>query len=56
MERLSNSVTTVIHLWKLIYLRIPEDGDSMFSETSVLTSATRNKVAEDILKVKLSSL
>jgi hypothetical protein len=48
MEGLSNSVSTVIQLCKLINLSTPEDEHSKFSETSVRTSATQYKVSEDI--------
>jgi hypothetical protein len=47
-ERISNSVSTAIQLWKPINLRNPEDGDDTFSETSVQTSATRYNIPEDI--------
>jgi hypothetical protein len=46
MEKLSNIVPTVMHLWKPIILRNPEDGDDTFSETSVRTSAACYKVPE----------
>jgi hypothetical protein len=46
MEKLSNSVSAVIQMWKAINLRNSEDGDDTFSETSVQTSATRYKVPE----------
>jgi hypothetical protein len=49
MERLSNSVSTVIQLRKPINLRTPEDGDDTFSETSVQNSATRYKVPEALI-------
>jgi hypothetical protein len=45
---LSNGVSTIIQLWKPINLRTPEDGDDMFSETSVQNSATCNKVPEEL--------
>jgi hypothetical protein len=48
MERLSNSVSTVIQLWKPIKIRTTADGDGTFSETSVRTSATRYKALEII--------
>jgi hypothetical protein len=50
MERLSNSVSMVIQLWKHINLRTPEDGDDTFSEMSVGTSAIWYKVPEGIFK------
>jgi hypothetical protein len=40
MDRLSNSVSMVTQLWKLINLRNPEDRDDTFSETSAQTSTT----------------
>jgi hypothetical protein len=46
MERLINSDTTVTQLWNPITIRNPEDGDDMFSKTSVLTTATQYKVPE----------
>jgi hypothetical protein len=49
-ERLSNSFSTVIKLWKPSILRNLEDGDHTFSETSVRTSAARYKVPDDIFK------
>jgi hypothetical protein len=48
MDRLSNSVSTVMQLWKPINLMNPEDGDDMFSETSVRASALRFAVPVDI--------
>jgi hypothetical protein len=39
---------TVTQLWNPIVLRNPEDGSDMFSETSVLTGATRYKVPKGI--------
>jgi hypothetical protein len=51
MERLINSDSMVTRLWNPITLRNPEDGADMFSETSVLTRATRYKVPEDIYKI-----
>jgi hypothetical protein len=48
MERLTSSDSTVIQVWNPITLRNPEDGDNMFSETSVLATATWYKVSESI--------
>jgi hypothetical protein len=47
MQRLINSDSTAIELWRPINLRTPEDGNSTFSETSVRNSATWYKVPED---------
>jgi hypothetical protein len=52
MGRLSNSISTVIQLWKLSNLRNPEDGDDTISETSVKASAARYGVQEDIFDCK----
>jgi hypothetical protein len=46
------NIYTVILLWELIHIWIPEDGSSTFSETSVRKSATRYKVAEGIYKAR----
>jgi hypothetical protein len=48
MERLSNSASTVIQLWKPINLKTSEDGDDTFSEMLGQTSATQYKVPEGI--------
>jgi hypothetical protein len=48
MERQSNSVSMVTGLWNPITVRNPEDGDDMFSEMSVQTSATWYEVPEGI--------
>jgi hypothetical protein len=47
MERLISSDYAVTDLWNPITLSNPEDGDDIFSETSVLTTATRYIVPED---------
>jgi hypothetical protein len=46
--RLINSNSMAIQLWGPATLRNPEDGGDIFSETSLLTRATRYKVPEDI--------
>jgi hypothetical protein len=48
MVRLINSDFTVTQVWDSHTLRNTEDGDDMFSNTSVPTRATRWKVPEDI--------
>jgi hypothetical protein len=48
MGRPSNSVSTVIQLWKPINLRNPEDGDDTFYETSVRSSPIWYKDPEGI--------
>jgi hypothetical protein len=49
MRRLSNSVCTVMELWKSIkHAKNLEDGDSTFSETSVQASTTWYQVQEGI--------
>jgi hypothetical protein len=48
MEKLIDSDCTVTQLWNPITLRNPEDGGDIFSETSVLTTASRYEVPEDI--------
>jgi hypothetical protein len=54
MEMLSNSVSTVIQLWKLINLRTSEDWYDAFSKTSVKASTARYKGQEDIFNTLLS--
>jgi hypothetical protein len=49
MERLINNDSTVTQLWNPITLRNPEDGGDIFFEMSVLTTAARYKVPEDII-------
>jgi hypothetical protein len=51
MERLNNCVSMVIQLWKPINLTNPEDGDDMFSETSVQTIAIWYKVPKGIFNL-----
>jgi hypothetical protein len=48
LEKLSNSVFTVMHLWKPINLGTRGHEGDIFSETSVRTSATRYKLPQDI--------
>jgi hypothetical protein len=48
MEGLSNSVSTVIQLWKAVNLRIAEVGETTFSETSVRNNAAQYKFPDDI--------
>jgi hypothetical protein len=47
MERLSNSVSAAIQMWKPINFRNPDDGDDTISETSARVSTTRYNVLED---------
>jgi hypothetical protein len=50
VERLINSDSRVRQLCGPITLGNPEDGGDTFSETSVLTTATRYKDTEDAYK------
>jgi hypothetical protein len=52
---LINSNFTATHLWNQITLRNSEDGDDMFTETSVRARATRYKVPEVIYTLRITS-
>jgi hypothetical protein len=54
MEGLINSDSPVTQLWNYITLRDYEDGGDIFPETSVLTTATRQQVPEDIMPAEIS--